>query len=54
MKLADLIDHLIEIHNRKGVDNPTVKIMTEYGTEKVTDITFSEKIDCVIIIGNDG
>jgi len=60
MKLADLIDRLIEIHNSKEAYNPEVSIMTEEelgGIEyqlivEVTDIAVSDRTG-VIIIGNE-
>jgi hypothetical protein len=55
MKIADLIDKLIKIHNEHG-DDYTVSIMTETPDlqiqHTVTDVAFSQRSG-IIIIGNE-
>ena len=61
MKLADLIDRLVEIHNSEKEYNPEVSIMTEAEIDgcrpyqfqhKVSDIAVSDRSG-VIIIGQE-
>lgn len=62
MKLADLIDRLVEIHNSEVDYNPEVSVMTEVqlkdGTQmqvehKVTDVATSKRNNRLIIIGQE-
>ena len=60
MKLADLIDRLIEIQNKKSDYNPEVSVMMEHTQKSLGDIQVQSTVrdvatcgDCLIIIGEE-